>query len=36
MPVIQYGRVPAPEVELLFLINEVGAYSGIDKNRVNN
>ena len=33
MPVMQKGQVPAPRVEI-FQINDVSAYSGIDKYRV--
>ena len=33
MPVMQKGQVPAPKVEI-FQINDVSAYSGIDKYRV--
>jgi hypothetical protein len=33
MPVMQKGGVPAPKVEI-FQINDVSAYSGIDKYRV--
>ena len=33
MPVMQKGGVPAPKVEI-FQINDVSAYSGIDKYRL--
>ncbi len=33
MPVMQKGQVPAPKVEI-FQINDVSAYSGIDKYKV--